>query len=77
MDKNKRRHQNIFKIIGNNIRTIRTNKKFSQEELAYKINSARNYIGCIERGEKFPSISILIDISIALDCKLEDIVKIN
>lgn len=75
MNKNKSRHQKLFKIVGKNIRDIRINKNLSQEELAFKINSARNYIGCIERGEKFPSVSILFDITFALNCKMEDIFK--
>lgn len=74
MKKDKRRHIQSFKTIGTNIRNIRTNKNISQEELAFRISSARNYIGCIERGEKFPSVSTLIDISQALNCKLKDIV---
>lgn len=73
MNKDKSRHHNLFKILGRNIRNIRESKNISQEELAFRISSARNYIGCIERGEKYPSLSIIIDIAHALDCKLSDI----
>lgn len=75
MTKNKSRHQKSFKIIGQNIRSIRISKNISQEELAFKISSARNYIGCIERGEKFPSVSMLFDITSALNCKMDDLFK--
>ncbi len=75
MDKARNRHIKSFKILGKNIRNARENKNISQEELAFKISSARNYIGCIERGEKFPSLSIILDIAFALDCKLENLVK--
>ncbi len=64
-----------FRTLGNNIRCIRNIKNISQEELAFKISSARNYIGCIERGEKFPSISMVLDIANALGCKIVDLVK--
>ncbi len=74
MGKDKKRHSKSFKTIGNNIRNRRISKNISQEELAFRIASARNYIGCIERGEKFPSVSTLLDISHALDCALKDIV---
>ena len=62
-----------FKIIGNNIRTLRMLKKISQEELAFRIASTRNYIGCIERAEKFPSICMLLDIASVLECSINDI----
>lgn len=48
-------------------------KNLSQEELAFRISSTRNYIGCIERGEKFPSIAIILDIKHALGCKSSDL----
>ena len=65
----------IFKIIGQNIRRIRLEKGFSQEELAFKIQSARNYIGCIERTEKFPSFLTLYKISKALECDITEIIS--
>ncbi len=46
-----------------------------QEELAFLINSARNYIGCIERAEKFASVTMLKKIADALDLKLADLFK--
>ncbi len=73
MKKNNSRHLNSYKIIGNNIRTIRKAKNLSQEELAFRISSTRNYIGCIERAEKFPSVAFLLDIATVLECKLQDL----
>ncbi len=75
MKKDKSIHIKSYKQIGKNIREKRKFMKVSQEELAFRINSARNYIGCIERGEKIPSITILLDIANALSCKLEDLAK--
>lgn len=65
----------VFKQIGDNIRKARKDKRLSQEELAFMIDSARNYIGCIERAEKFPSIILLKKISEALNMKLADFFK--
>ncbi|MBQ8847522.1 MAG: helix-turn-helix transcriptional regulator [Candidatus Gastranaerophilales bacterium] len=70
MDKDKTRHQKAHIILGQNIRQIRESKKLSQEELGFQIKSARNYIGCIERGEKSPSLDIIFDIAKALNCKV-------
>lgn len=61
--------------LGNNIRAIRSEKGISQEELAFKINSARNFIGCIERAEKAPTIITLARIANALGIKLSKLVE--
>jgi transcriptional regulator with XRE-family HTH domain len=62
-------------ILGKNIRNIRKRNHLSQEDLAFKLDSARNYIGCIERGEKFPSFPFLMEIADALECKLSELVE--
>ena len=70
--------KNIYlKRLGKRIRNIRQKKGLSQEELAFKINSARNFIGCIERGEKAPSVYILYKISVISDVFVGDLMKIN
>ena len=61
--------------LGNNIRAIRSEKGISQEDLAFKINSARNFIGCIERAEKAPTIITLARIANALGIKLSKLVE--
>lgn len=62
--------------IGNNIRVARKAKNLSQEELAFKINSARNFIGCIERGEKAPTVYILYKIAAVLDVPIDNLLVI-
>ena len=61
--------------LGRNIHNLRLNQGISQEELAFKIDSARNFIGCIERAEKSPTIYTLFRIAQALNVKIEEIVK--
>ena len=73
MKRNKKLHTKSYIQLGKNIRNYRKLKKYSQEELAFSVSSARNYIGCIERGEKIPSISILLDIARELDCSIQDL----
>lgn len=70
--RNKNKHATSFLTLGQNIKSKRLLKKLSQEELAFRISSARNYIGCIERGEKAPSVNFLLDIAKELDCKVKD-----
>ena len=73
MDKDRSRHNKSYIKLGNNIRYFRKEKNLSQEELAFRISSARNYIGCIERAEKIPSLTTILDIAIVLECKLSDL----
>ena len=75
MNKDKTRHLKSHIILGNNIRQAREAKKLSQEELGFRIKSARNYIGCIERGEKSPSLDVLFDIALALNCNVCEFFK--
>ncbi len=65
----------ILKSLGGNIRSLRMKQNISQEELAFRIDSARNFIGCIERAEKSPTIITLARIAKALDVSLSDLVK--
>lgn len=73
MYKDKSRHINTYKILGRNIRNLRKNRNISQEVLADKISSARNYVGCIERAEKVPSIAVILDIKNVLNCEISDL----
>ncbi len=61
--------------LGKNIRKYRLNRKMSQEKLALNIDSARNYIGCIERAEKMASLITLFKISKVLNVNIEDFFK--
>lgn len=63
----------FLRNIGNNIRTARKSKNLSQEELAFKINSARNFIGCIERGEKAPTVYVLYKIAAVLNVPIDNL----
>ena len=46
--------------IGKNIRKYRLMKKFRQEDLAEKAGLTTNYIGMVERGEKFHHLKPLL-----------------
>ena len=77
MKRDNSRHHKTFKILGENIRQFRKLKNISQEALAEKISSTRNYIGCIERAEKYPSLAVILDIAIALGCDIKDLFENN
>ncbi|KYN75801.1 XRE family transcriptional regulator [Clostridium sporogenes] len=63
---------NLIQMIGSNIRFLRKQKNFSQEELAFKANLHPTYIGQVERGEKNLTISNLNSITKALNITLEE-----
>lgn len=73
MSKDKNRHSERYIAIGKNIRKYRKQLKLSQEELAFRISSARNYVGCIERAEKLPSLNTIFDIVDELGIKITDL----
>ncbi|AXG74753.1 helix-turn-helix domain-containing protein [Flavobacterium arcticum] len=60
-------------LIGNNIRRHRMLQGISQEELAYRSNLHRTYIGMIERAEKNITVINLEKISTALKIEITDL----
>ena len=73
MKRKKSKHNKIYKIIGNNIKAKRQEKSLSQEELGFMVSSTRNYIGCIERGEKAASTAFLYDVAQVFNCSLQSL----
>lgn len=61
------------KIIGNRIRQARINLGLSQETLTELADIHGSYIGQVERGEKAPSVPVLVKISDALRIPLNHI----
>jgi len=51
----------------NNLRRIRKDKKITQEKLAELCQTETSYIGQIEIGKRFPSITLIEKIAVALD----------
>ncbi|SFE22544.1 Helix-turn-helix [Paenibacillus catalpae] len=67
----------ISRNIGENIRAIRKQKGFSQEQLALRAEINGSYMGQVERGEKSPTIDVLSKIALALQCPLEQLVHVD
>jgi len=68
--------RNLIKI-GNNIKKIRKKENLSQEELAFKADLHRTYIGSVERGERNITILNLIKISESLRVDLPLLLNLN
>lgn len=67
------KHSNLIKI-GNNIKSIRSSKGFTQEGLAAAATLGRTYMGRVERGEQNISIQNLIKIAFILDVNVGDLI---
>lgn len=60
-------------VVARNLRVLRKQKGFTQEELADCAGINRNYVGQIERKEKSPTVDILEKLAIALEAKAVDL----
>ena len=60
--------------LGITIREQRKRAALSQEKLAEKANLHPNYLGRVERGEEYISLSALVRVAKALNCRVRDLV---
>ena len=63
----------LSKNFGKIIRELRNEKKISQEELGFRSNLHRTYIGMIERGEKNITLENIDKIAQGLDVSMKSI----
>lgn len=62
---------------GKKLKSIRTNRHLSQEELAFQCNMQASHIGQIERGQKNPTLDTLQKIANGLDIPLTELLNFN
>lgn len=72
--------ENFYKTIGSNVKKYRKEKGISQQELAFLIG--HNSVGYISKGELYKynktfNLKQLFQISKVLNCKVEDLVRID
>lgn len=60
---------------GRLVRDRRTRLGISQEELAHRAGLHRTYISLLERGQRNPSLSVLVALARALKTHLSDLVE--
>lgn len=63
----------LYETVGRNIKKLRKSNKISQEELANFISLSRSSISNIEIGNHQPSIYVIYEICLALDCEVYDL----
>ncbi|MFA6861102.1 MAG: helix-turn-helix transcriptional regulator [Bacilli bacterium] len=59
--------------VGNRIRTLREEKKLTQEELAGKVFVTRQAISSWEKGQSFPDIDNVVSLCEIFQVSLEDL----
>ena len=62
-------------LLGRRIRSLRTAKGLTQQELGHQADVDYKFIGEIERGNMNPSFKVLVKIAIALDMDLPEILR--
>lgn len=67
----------ITELFAQNIRELRAQRGFSQEQLAHRAGLHRTYIGAVERGERNITLVNAQRIAEALDVTLERCVRLN
>ena len=60
-------------VLKNKLKEVRTEKSFSQAQLAELVGVSRNTISSIETGQFNPTAKLALILCIALDKKFEDI----
>ncbi|MCY7844386.1 MULTISPECIES: helix-turn-helix domain-containing protein [Bacillus] len=73
MDNEKENNLNLQKL-GDRIRCLREEKKYSQETLGFKAGLHRNYISSLELAQKNPTYTTLIKLAKALDVSVVDLI---
>ena len=66
---------NILIFFGNKVKTFRKEKGISQEELAYRSELHRTYIGMIERAEKNVTLKNIEKIANGLGISIQEFFK--
>lgn len=61
------------KLVGRRIRSLRTDRGLTQQELGERAELSYKYLGAVERGEENPSLLVLERIAAGLEVELFDI----
>jgi len=63
-------------IFGQRLRELRLARNLTQTELAERCGSNHPFISNLERGVKVPSLTMVLRLAEALECRVYDLVKV-
>jgi transcriptional regulator with XRE-family HTH domain len=66
--------EDVVKALGYAVRELRVARDMSQEDLAFRTGVHRNYIGGIERGERRPTIPMIVKLAAGLDVRFSELI---
>lgn len=65
----------LEKIVGTNVRRLRLERGFTQEQLALEAGIAMRYVGMIERGEASATVGMLGKLAVVLGVEPSTLMK--
>ena len=65
--------QSPLRAFGQRVRELREGRGWTQEQLAAKCGRHWTYIGGIERGERNPTLRVIVDLAQALGVPVRDL----
>jgi transcriptional regulator with XRE-family HTH domain len=60
-------------VLGDNVRRARTHLGYALSDLAARMGVARSDVAAIEAGEYLPSAARAIELAVALECRVDDL----
>ena len=69
--------EELLKIIATNIIFLRKEKGYAQDELAFKADIDRTYLGYLENAKNNPTIGVLSKIADALEVSVSSLIELN
>lgn len=63
-------------VFGRRLRELRQKCRVTQEQLSIATGLTEGYISNMERGLKVPSLTTILRIAVALNCKVTDLVSV-
>ena len=63
----------VDQALGQALRKLRTERGWSQADLALRVDMDRNYLSLIELGRSSPSVRMLMRLCLALDVRAADL----
>ncbi len=68
-------NEDMNKLLGGRIRTLRTERGYTQQELGERADINYKFLGEVERGQQNPSFQILVKIAAGLDIELPELFR--
>ena len=65
----------VGQVFGGTIRQLRLERQWTQEDLADAAGLTTTYVGQVERGQKVPSLTVILQLALALRRPPEELLK--